>query len=102
MTWATRGVRPATGDGFPGVRASTWRQVPSGKTAGAGKEIPIGNLCREAQERLQELGLDDREVIVELRLTGTQRLWALREGSMLYVLWWDLHHKVCPSTKRNT
>jgi hypothetical protein len=59
-------------------------------------------LCKEAKDRLAELSLDDIEQLYSLRLTGTNRVWCLLQGSVMRVLWWDPNHQVCPSIKKHT
>lgn len=65
-------------------------------------EIPISAFSREAQRRLEKLGLDDLESMVSLRFTGAKRLWGIRIVNTIRVLWWDPDHKVCPSQLRHT
>ena len=52
-------------------------------------------LSTTAQDRLKELRLDP-ERLVSLRLNQPRRLWAIRDGSVLALLWWDPHHLVWP------
>jgi hypothetical protein len=63
------------------------------------KQIPVENICRGAQRRLEERGLDDAEDLVELRVTGAGRIWGIRYGSIFAFLWWDPQHEVCPSLR---
>lgn len=65
-------------------------------------EVPIHTLSREAQRRLQEIKQDDIENIVSLRLTGPIRIWGVRTGSTLRLLWWDPEHTVYPSKLKHT
>ena len=53
-----------------------------------------------AQERLTTLRLDpDR--LVSLRLASAKRIWAIRQESVLSLLWWDPHHLVWPRGPRH-
>lgn len=76
----------------------TWAQVdgPSGSHF-----IEHGDLCKEAQDRLGELG---REVdqMFSLRVTGAKRIYGIREGAILEILWWDPDHLICPAPKKHT
>jgi hypothetical protein len=65
-------------------------------------EVDIGDLCKVAQSRLVEIFQDDVESLVSLRLSGAERVWGIREKSVLKLLWWDPNHQVCPSTKKHT
>ena len=77
----------------------SWNEVQGTGSAGTGKDIPLESLCNDAQRRLIDLGLDDQDRIAELRLTGPQRVWAVRRGDLLHLLWWDPEHEVCPTTR---
>ncbi len=66
------------------------------------KQIPWESMVSEAQKRAQEIGLDEFDGLVELRLGGTQRLFGLLDRHCFYVVWWDPDHEICPSQKRNT
>ncbi|MGH9069353.1 MAG: hypothetical protein ACRD0J_17955 [Acidimicrobiales bacterium] len=66
------------------------------------KRIPVDHLGATAKRRLGELDLDDYDSLWELHLTGKQRLWAVRDGPVLALLWWDPNHQVCPSHKKHT
>lgn len=64
--------------------------------------VSLEALCTEARERLKAIRQDDIEELISLRFSGKERIWGIREGSVLKVLWWDPQHLVCPSTKRHT
>ncbi len=57
----------------------------------------VSGICKEAQDRLSEIGLGDIEEIVSLRLSGPERIWGIRHLSILILLWWDPHHQIWPS-----
>ena len=65
-------------------------------------QIPVTNIIRQAQKRLEELGHDDAETLVFFHITGRQRIWAIRSGEEAFLLWWDPNHEICPSHLRNT
>lgn len=64
--------------------------------------IPLEDLCKEALDRLRELKLDEYDRVHTLRLGGTERIYGLLSENVLYILWWDPDHQVCPSTLKNT
>ena len=65
-------------------------------------EIPVGNIIRQAQKRLEELGHDDEEILVSFHITGRQRIWAIRSGEEAFLLWWDPEHEIYPSPLKHT
>jgi hypothetical protein len=56
----------------------------------------------EAQDRLEDLRRADQTTISALRISGERRLWGFRVGNIFHVIWWDPHHEVWPSEKKNT
>ncbi|KJU85359.1 hypothetical protein MBAV_002442 [Candidatus Magnetobacterium bavaricum] len=58
--------------------------------------IQVEKICKDAQDRLKEIKMDDRDELYSLRFSGKERLWGVREGEILYILWWDPYHTVCP------
>jgi hypothetical protein len=69
---------------------------------GGNKNIPLSNLCVAAKKRLNSLKLDDADgSLYELRTAGKERVWAIRQGDILHLLWWDPEHEVCPSKGAN-
>jgi hypothetical protein len=75
-----------------------WREILNRKN----HEIPISAISKEAQKRLAELKHFDIENVVSLRLTGPIRIWGIRSGSTLRLLWWDPDHTVYLYEKPNT
>lgn len=61
--------------------------------------IPKGQLCRDAQRRLSEIERDDLDELMSFRISGPERVWAIREQNIMRVLWWDPEHKVYPVEK---
>jgi len=64
--------------------------------------VDLDKCSREARKRLKEIELDDIEQLFSLRMNGKKRILGRRQGSILYLLWWDPEHQVCPSRRRNT
>lgn len=65
-------------------------------------KVSVERLSTKAQRRLEELKLDDQDELWQLRLTGTQRVWGLRNKAVFSLLWWDPDHEVYPSAKKHT
>ena len=59
-------------------------------------------ICKEAQECLEELGQDDIDELISLRLSGPERVWGIRDKGTFRLLWWDPNHLVYPYEKKNT
>lgn len=64
--------------------------------------VEVGTLCPAAQKRLTELQKDEYAELFSLRLTGKNRVWGIKDGNILWLLWWDPEHQVCPSHKKHT
>ncbi|CCG41826.1 hypothetical protein [Magnetospirillum molischianum] len=64
--------------------------------------VEVWQLCKEAQNRLAEIELDDLDALMSFRLTGARRVWCRMDNNMMLVLWWDPGHAVCPSPKKHT
>lgn len=64
--------------------------------------VPIDQICKEARQRLIEIGQDDITELVSLRLSGKERVWGIRQLAILKLLWWDPEHQVCPTEKKHT
>jgi hypothetical protein len=62
----------------------------------------VGLLTKDAQQRLRDLKLDDVDQLYSLRCQGKVRLWGIKRGNILSVLWWDPEHEICPSPKKHT
>jgi hypothetical protein len=89
----------------------TWgelRGAAGGKSSGTNHHsLPLDALSKSAQVRLSELSLDDVDAVFSLRLTGTIRVYGIKDGRVLRVLWYDKYHgdpekAVCPARKKNT
>jgi hypothetical protein len=65
-------------------------------------QVECYKLCKEAQDQLSELELDDLEQLVSLRLSARQRVWGILDHHILHLLWWDPEHLICPSLKKHT
>ena len=64
--------------------------------------VPLGDLSSSARRRLEEIGLDDRDDLICLRLGSLERIWGFLEQGVFHLVWWDPKHQVCPSAKKHT
>ena len=64
--------------------------------------VAVTSLCKEAQDRLLDIQLDDQDALVSLRFGSRERAWGFREKNYFFLIWWDPEHKVCPSFKKHT
>lgn len=64
--------------------------------------IERNKLSKEAQKHLQELGFEDVENVVSLRLSGMERIFGILELGIMKLLWWDPKHEICQSIKKHT
>lgn len=85
------------------IETMTWAEVThaaGGRSHGNNSHsIPVAQLCRDAQKRLLELNFDDVDELFSLRLSGTVRVWGIRDGRVLKILWYDEDHSVYPSRR---
>lgn len=79
--------------------SQTWDQCAGTGSAGVAKRIPLDDFPTKTKRRFEDLGVDDAEALHEFRLSGPERVWGIRRGSVCYILWWDPKHEVFP-TKR--
>ena len=73
----------------------TWHEIIHNDNTGS-HEIPTKECCKDARDRLIDIHLDDHDTLFSMRITKTKRLWGIREGRVLRVLWWDPEHTVYP------
>lgn len=76
----------------------TWSEI-EGRSSHA---VKVTGLAREARARLDELRQDEVEELFSVRIIGRERIWGIRAGAVLHLLWWDPYHQVCPSPKKHT
>jgi len=75
----------------------TWLDIERGGS----HPVEVSRIIREAQRRLQELRIN-QDPLFSLRLSGRERIWGVRVGNVLSVIWWDPKHAICPSEKKHT
>jgi hypothetical protein len=78
----------------------TWAEILKAKKNH--HAIDIDKLHRDAQKRLEALELNDIDELMSLRLTGEKRVFGIRDGRVLQLLWYDPEHEVCPSALKHT
>jgi hypothetical protein len=78
---------------LPEFEFMTWDQL---QAAGC-HQISSSELCDEAKTRLRELEYDDIDELMAYRITGAKRMWCMKDGSLMRVLWWDPDHQVYPT-----
>lgn len=76
----------------------SWHNI---KASGS-HHVAKDKLIKEAQERLEELKLDDLDELFSLRITAKCRIWGIKDRYVLKILWYDPQHQVCPSQLKNT
>lgn len=78
----------------------TWGELlkaTGGRTSGNNHHsISVDQLSQKAIGRLTELKLEDIDELFSLRLTGKIRLWGIKDGRVLKLLWYDEDHSVYP------
>jgi hypothetical protein len=60
--------------------------------------VGVHRLVNEAQECLQEDWQGGVDKVLSLGLNNVNRMWGVIDQGILYVLWWDPAHAICPST----
>lgn len=86
-------------DKIKSFESMTWRDI---KRGGDNHGVAVEKLIKRAQDRLEELRLDDIDELFSLRCTGRQRIWGIEVGAILRLLWWDPNHEICPAPKKHT
>jgi len=94
------------------IESMTWAEIYQGsgskKKGNNSHPIDLDRLSRIAQKRLEEISLDSSiRNIVSLYVSSKRRLYGIRDGRALEILWYDRWHDnkdkaVCPSSKRGT
>jgi hypothetical protein len=64
--------------------------------------VKVSDICKEARDRLEEIGEEDQQELISLRLGGIKRVWGIMDNGVLRLLWWDPNHKIYPSTLKHT
>lgn len=80
------------------LESMTWSEI-EGRSSHV---VKVTQLAKKARARLANMRQDEVEELFSVRLTGRERIWGIRAGSVLHLLWWDPMHQVCPSHKKHT
>jgi hypothetical protein len=82
------------------ISQRTWADIMSQRRDTGGMvhhTQEIETVCQAAQDRITDLGLDERfEMLFRFGLGPRKRLWGFATDGVFYVLWWDRDHQVCP------
>ena len=74
----------------------TWAEImqaSGGRTRGNNSHpVRVENLTRQAKARLAEIGQEDVSELFSLRLAATTRIYGVRDGRALKLLWYDPYH----------
>ena len=74
----------------------TWSEIMQGsggrKRGTNSHYVEVRLLTSQAKRRLAEIVQEDVSQLFSLRLSGTERIYGIREGRVLKLLWYDPHH----------
>lgn len=82
------------------LESMSWNEIVKKKKNN--HSVGLDCLIKKARKRLSELKLEDIDELFSLRLSGKNRIYGIRDMSVLKILWWDPEHEVCPSPKKHT
>lgn len=90
--------------GFEGMTWAEIKEASGGKKPGRGTNhhsLKISELNADARKRVEQLHLEQYDKVFSLRMTNTLRLYGIRDGRIMRLLWYDPHHGtssgVCPT-----
>ena len=91
-----------SGSEFPEPTASI-KEAAGGKKHGTNHHsLRISELNSTARKRIVELGLDEYDKVFSLRLANTIRIYGIRDGRVMRLIWYDSSHGtkngVCPTS----
>lgn len=97
--WRTAAARRWWANILPKLQnfeSMTWAELFSaagGRRAGNNHHpVKVEKLTKQAKIRLHEIRQDDVSDIFSLRLSGTERIYGIRDGRALKLIWYDEHH----------
>ncbi len=82
------------------IEGRTWGEIEANRKRD--HSVEISRITPKARRRLQVLKRDDIDQLWRFRLSGERRIWGIKHGNILQILWWDPHHRICPSVKKHT
>ncbi len=62
--------------------------------------VAVDEIINNAKRRLAKIKQEDTDSFFSLRMNGKRRIWGIRKRHILYIMWWDPNHEVCPSSKK--
>ena len=87
-------------DRLKSFESMTWGAIEQERQ---GYPMEVRILCKEAQDRLRQMDPQTTiDTLYEFHVTQKARIWGMREGTILHLLWWDPEHSVYPVAKKNT
>lgn len=78
----------------------TWAEIlaaSGGKAKGHGNmshQENVADFIKEAQDRLQEIRLDEYDVLFSLRKSGKERIYGIMDNGVLDLVWFDRLHEI--------
>lgn len=90
---------------FEGLTWAELKAQAGGRSQGTNHHsITIKDFTSDARKRLAEINLDDFDSLFSLRINNTLRLYGVRDGRVLQLVWHDPHHGsgkgACPTKKQ--
>ena|ERR1700719_4109357 len=87
---------------FEGLTWAMLKEQAGGRRHGTNHHsIKIAELTKTARDRITQLHLDQYDKIFSLRFSNTIRMYGIRDGRVMRLLWYDQHHgtkhEVCPT-----
>jgi hypothetical protein len=88
------------------MERETWTEIRAkitgnGRRGALNKFISMEDLCKDAQDRLNDLKLDEfSDNFFRFKLGNMKRLWGVVYDDIFFPVWWDRDHEVCPSEER--
>lgn len=76
----------------------TWAEIEGSEN----HLIETYKICKDARDRLKEIGYEGFENLFSFHVTGKKRIWGIRDTEALNILWWDPEHTVYPVPKKHT
>ena len=82
------------------IETQKWSQIKASKKLH--HTIEVNNLTQDAKSRLIKLQYDELEELFSLHLGGKFRVYGIRVGVTLELLWFDKEHEIYPTHKKHT
>ena len=99
--WRTEAARSWWGEILPKLQnyeSMTWAEImqaAGGKSKGNNSHpVRVEKLTPKAKQRLKDIDQDDVSELFSLRLSSRTRVYGIRDGRVLKLLWYDKYHGV--------